>query len=129
MNRTTKQGPLARKVAKLREEAGLSLYQLGNMSGINRSKLMRIENGEIRTPTIETLNKIATALGADLEDIYDAAWAEHTGPLPSLATYFRRKYRFSPEQIARVERYVHRMTQEPPTATAIPRRQQRKEGP
>ena len=99
-------GPLGEKLQELRQQAGLTLYELEQRSGINRPKLLRIEKGEIRQPTIETLNKLADALDVDPEEFYDAAWAEADGPMPSLPAYFRSKYHMSDTEIAAVERTV-----------------------
>lgn len=106
-------GPLGSKLAALREQAGITLYELEKRSGINRPKLMRIETGEIRQPTTETLNKLAAALEVDPEEFFDAAWAESDGPLPSLPTYFRSKFHLTDEQIAAVERTIKRIEQKP----------------
>jgi transcriptional regulator with XRE-family HTH domain len=46
----------------------MSLAGLAAQAGIGKGYLSQIENGE-RTGTIETLKKLAAALGADLEDI------------------------------------------------------------
>ncbi len=40
----------------------------------------------------------------------DALWAHTAEPLPSPATYFRRKYALSDEQIAELEAAVERIT-------------------
>ena len=99
-------GPLGEKLQELRQQAGLTLYELEQRSGINRPKLLRIEKGEIRQPTVETLNKLAIALDVDPEEFYDAAWADADGPMPSLPAYFRSKYQMSDTEIAAVERTV-----------------------
>lgn len=111
-------GPLAERIEELRRAAGLSLYELARRSGVNRSQLTRITQGETRQPATETLNGLARALEIDPEDLYDLASA--TGPLPSLPTYFRSKYQLTDEQIAAVERTVNDVSR--PTKTAKSRR-------
>lgn len=48
-----------------RESSGLTIRALSEKTGINASNLSRIERGEI-SPTVETLQKIASALGLQL---------------------------------------------------------------
>lgn len=105
-------GPLARKVAKLRAEAELSLYELEKRSGVNRAKLTRIEKGVIRYPTITTLNKLADGSRIDRVALHDVAASGHSGPLPSLKTYLKLKFSMSDEQIAYIERCVGKIEKE-----------------
>lgn len=46
-----------------REEYGLSLGELADATGMSRGRLSRLENRVTPNPTIETLARIATALG------------------------------------------------------------------
>lgn len=118
MDKPIEVGPLGEALEALRRRAGLTLYQLGQQSGVNRSQLMRMENGTIRTPTTETLNKVAAALQVDPEEFYDAVWTGSGDPLPSLPTYFRNKYRLSDDQIAAVERTMRAIERQSPSAKA-----------
>ncbi|MCB0277857.1 MAG: helix-turn-helix transcriptional regulator [Calditrichaeota bacterium] len=47
---------------KLREEKNLSRAKLGQLSGIDRTHISRLEKGE-RGPTIESIYMLANALG------------------------------------------------------------------
>lgn len=49
-----------------REERGLSLTDVQRLSGIDRARLSRLESDPHANPTIETLNRIAHALGVEL---------------------------------------------------------------
>jgi len=102
-------------LARLRLEAGLSLYELSQRSGINRSNLHRLENGVITDPSRETLNRIASALGAEPEELYDVVAAADPSALPSLPTYFRSKYGLGDEEIAEVQRIVEATGKKPRT--------------
>jgi transcriptional regulator with XRE-family HTH domain len=93
---------LGKLLTRLRNEAGLTLYELARRTGINRSTLMRIEDGSTSQPDTATLNTLARVLGADVEQLYDALWQGNRTPLPSATTYFRSKYRLTDEQIAEV---------------------------
>lgn len=109
-------GPLAKKMAGLRKRAGLTYYELEKRSGINRAKLMRIEQGTIRYPTQRTLNKLADAFGIDRAELQDIAASGHSGPLLSLPAYLERKYGFNATQIAEVERAVREQQDRPKAA-------------
>lgn len=96
----------------LREQAGITMTDLSRQTGLSRSHLYRLESGESATPSMETLNSLAAALGVEPEVLYDIAWAT-TGSapdLPSIPTYFRTKYNFDEEQIASLQRAVSRIT-------------------
>jgi DNA-binding XRE family transcriptional regulator len=51
---------------KAREEAGLSLADVAERSGIDKAALSRLENGIHDNPTIETLLRYAAAIGKKL---------------------------------------------------------------
>ena len=103
---------LAAVVRQLRTEAGLSLYELAKRSGINRAKLARIESGEIRRPTQETINSLARALQTEPEVLYDSVWQDSDQPLPSAAIYFRSKYQLNEAQIRQLEASLREVTGE-----------------
>ena len=49
-----------------RQERGLSLTDVQRLSGIDRARLSRLESDPHANPTIETLNRIAQALGVEI---------------------------------------------------------------
>jgi DNA-binding Xre family transcriptional regulator len=49
-----------------RQEKGLSLRQLSDLTGISRPALSRIESGDNKNPTLNTLLRIAKALGKEI---------------------------------------------------------------
>jgi DNA-binding phage protein len=49
-----------------REERGVSLAEVQRRSGIDRARLSRLESDPSANPTIETLDRIAHALGVEL---------------------------------------------------------------
>ena len=104
---------LAELLRRLRQEAGLSLYELARRSGINRSIVARIEDGTTTQPDVSTLNRIARTLGVEPELLYDALWEDSNRPLPSPATYFRSKYQLSEDQIRQLERSMRELTNQP----------------
>jgi transcriptional regulator with XRE-family HTH domain len=99
-------------LTQLRTRAGLSMYQLAQRAGLNRSTLMRIEDGTYAQPSVETLNTLARALQVEPEELYDAVWQDSGEPLPSPAIYFRSKYQLSDRQIAELESTLKRLAAE-----------------
>jgi transcriptional regulator with XRE-family HTH domain len=53
---------IARRVAQLRDERGLSIDDLAARSGVSRAMIYRIENNK-SSPTAVVLNKLSTGLG------------------------------------------------------------------
>lgn len=55
----------------LRNKSGLSQSQLAEKSGVNLRMVQKYENGErnIRKASGETLQKLATTLGCQMEDL------------------------------------------------------------
>ena len=59
------QGALQTLKAK-RQERGLSLSDVQRLSGIDRARLSRLESAPDANPTIQTLDRIAHALGVEV---------------------------------------------------------------
>jgi transcriptional regulator with XRE-family HTH domain len=53
---------------KLRRERGLSQEELADRANIHQTYLSGVERGK-RNPTVTVLQRIAEALGADIEDL------------------------------------------------------------
>ena len=53
---------------RLRREAGLSQEELADRSRVHQTYLSGVERG-VRNPTVTVLQKIAVALGLDIEDL------------------------------------------------------------
>ena len=56
-------------VRRLRKEAGLTQQQLSKLAGINNVTLVHIETGKAN-PNVETLAKLADALGVEMADFF-----------------------------------------------------------
>ena len=54
---------------QLREEKGLSRYELAKRCGLRDSTLQNIENSDDPNPTFKTICKIADALEISLDDL------------------------------------------------------------
>ena len=60
---------IAKTVKRLREKAGLSQKKLARLADVSNNTLINIETGKQDNPTIETLKKIAKALGVEPKDL------------------------------------------------------------
>jgi transcriptional regulator with XRE-family HTH domain len=66
MSKTT---TIAKNIKKYRKEKGLSQDKLARLADIAHATIIKIESGGIQSPTINTVQKIAKALGVGLEDL------------------------------------------------------------
>lgn len=65
------------KIKKYRKEKGLTQKELGKLLNVSGAMIAQYEKG-IRKPKIETLDKIASALGVKIADITKSyTWAEY----------------------------------------------------
>ena len=60
---------IAKNIRKYRKERGLSQDKLSRLADISHATIIKIESGGIQSPTIDTVQKIAKALGVGLEDL------------------------------------------------------------
>lgn len=61
---------LGDRIKKIRESEGLSIRDLAELAGINKSQIVRIESGQ-SDPHYTTLLRIAQALGITVGDFAD----------------------------------------------------------
>ncbi|MCA0942457.1 helix-turn-helix transcriptional regulator [Yangia mangrovi] len=73
---------LARRLAALRGEAGLTLDQLAERSGISRAALSRFEKGET-SPTAEVLGKLCLAYGLSMSRLMAMVEEGFTARVPA----------------------------------------------
>lgn len=62
----------AKTLRKLREDKGLTQYQLGNQMFVNHSTIARWENGT-RLPDATMITRLASVLGADANSLFQMA--------------------------------------------------------
>jgi transcriptional regulator with XRE-family HTH domain len=60
---------IAKNIKKLRKEKGISQDRLSKLADLSLNTIVNIESGNNPNPTIETLQKIAKALGVSIEEI------------------------------------------------------------
>jgi len=61
--------PLAKNIKKYRNKLGISQDKLSKLANVTLHTLTKIESGATSDPRIETVNKIANALGVKLDDL------------------------------------------------------------
>ena len=57
-------------IRKLRQKKGMSQDRLSKEADLALNTIVKIETGENPNPTVETLEKIAKALGVSVADIF-----------------------------------------------------------
>lgn len=60
---------LAKKIRELRNKKGLSQEKLARLAGISYNTVIKIESGESKHPTIQTMAGIAKGLGVSLDHL------------------------------------------------------------
>jgi len=66
----SKQGyTLAKNLKKLREKNGLSQDRLAKLADVANNTIIKIEQGENKNPTLDTLKKIAKALEISIDEL------------------------------------------------------------
>ena len=61
-------------LTRIRQERNLSQQRLADAAGVNKATINQIERGR-RSPNVETLEKLATALGAEVADFFPTVQA------------------------------------------------------
>src|SRR4051794_5326501 len=79
-------------IKRERERAGMTVRQLADAAGLVPSTVSRLETGFIATPRPEHLQRLAQALGIDVEELYVTVGYLTPGALPELRPYLRAKY-------------------------------------
>lgn len=54
---------------KLRAQKGYSLERVARLADLSLNTVVKIENGINKNPTIETITKLAKALGVEIDDL------------------------------------------------------------
>ena len=60
---------IGKNIKKLRQAKGLSQDRLSKAADVSYNSIVKLETGGITNPTIETLQKIAKALGVSIEEL------------------------------------------------------------
>jgi transcriptional regulator with XRE-family HTH domain len=60
---------IADNLKKLRRKKGYSLEKVARLADLSLNTVVKVENGVNKNPTIETLTKLAKALGVGVDDL------------------------------------------------------------
>jgi transcriptional regulator with XRE-family HTH domain len=60
---------ISENIKKLRNKLGLTQDDLAKKADIKYTILMKVESGAINKPNVQTMAKIAKALGVNIEDL------------------------------------------------------------
>jgi len=60
---------LSKNVKRLREAKGLSQEKLARLADVANNTLIKMETGENKNPTLETLKKVAQALDVSVDEL------------------------------------------------------------
>ncbi len=60
---------LAKNVKKLRKQKGLSQERLARLADVANNTIIKMESGENKNPTLETLRKVAKAFGVSVDEL------------------------------------------------------------
>jgi len=61
--------PIARNIRKYRNEHGISQDKLSKLTNLSFATITKIEAGDTPNPTVETMKKIADALGVTIDNL------------------------------------------------------------
>ena len=60
---------LSNNIRRLREAKGLSQEKLARLADVANNTLIKMESGENQNPTLNSLKKVAKALGVSVDDL------------------------------------------------------------
>jgi len=60
---------LSKNIKRLRKDKGFSQEKLARLADVANNTLIKIESGENKNPTLETLKKVAKALRVSVDDL------------------------------------------------------------
>jgi transcriptional regulator with XRE-family HTH domain len=69
MSRNNSKNAIAKNIKRFRQEKGISQDRLSKLADLSLNTIVNIESGGNPNPTIETLNKIANALGLKVDEL------------------------------------------------------------
>jgi len=67
--KSTNKSTIAENIKKYRNKIGVSQDKLSKLADVTYNTIIKIESGANINPTIETLSKIAKALGVGVDDL------------------------------------------------------------
>ncbi len=99
-------------IRQAREAKGMSLRQLADALYLHYSYVSRLERDAFRKPSPEVLQRIATLLDIDRDDLFALAGYLAPEHLPRFHPYLRAKYRMDDHVAQRLCDYFDRLKKE-----------------
>jgi len=65
----SRENKIGKNIRRLRKSRGLSQDRLSKLADVSYNSIIKLETSGIKNPTIETLQKIAKALGVSVDDL------------------------------------------------------------
>ncbi len=65
----TPKNSIGKNIKRLRKEQGISQDRLSKLADLSLNTVVTVESGANENPTIDTLTKIANALGVSINDL------------------------------------------------------------
>lgn len=94
---------LGRLIKQARRSRKLSLRALDELTGASYGWLARLERGQMLAPAPSKLTRVAEALDIAPERIDRITRGQVSRDLPPIRTYFRAKYKLTPQEITKIE--------------------------
>ena len=96
---------LGQAIQAARLSCGLTLQQLAEAVGVNRTSILRFESGA-RSPRASTLRRIAATLDTPAADLFALSGFTVPTELPTLRPYLRAKYGLDEQTITAIGDYI-----------------------
>jgi transcriptional regulator with XRE-family HTH domain len=98
---------LGRFLRRHRKEQHLTTRAVAEAADVDRTTVIRLEQGYFTRPHPAILRRVAVALGISTVDVFALAAYDVPADLPTLKPYLRTKYReLPPEAVEQIEAYA-----------------------
>ncbi len=87
---------LTEAIRNARKAARLTTRDVADRTGIAHTTIVRLEQGTVSNPRLETIRVIVEAVGLNLNDLLAAMGYVQKGSLPTFRPYMRSKYKDMP---------------------------------
>lgn len=111
-NTPEKELTLGQHLEVARQQAGYSLRQLANLSGVHVSVVNRLLKDEVEQPVPAHLVALARALELNATDLFVLAGLPVTEDAASLEVMLRKSYGVNDEQVAELKRQIEALIAE-----------------
>lgn len=110
---------IAKRMRKLREDAGLTATQLAERSSLSLAYISKLEGGEYKSLSLTSCRSLAEGLGLALRDFLESiGFLDNNPDRPSfnLLTHALRKSGYSAKETATVVKYAEFIKGQSPTS-------------